>query len=253
MDTNIVPKRRVVGSIEARMGSSRLPGKMLADIAGIPTLGRVIERLKRARTVDEIVVATSSASADDELAKVAEANGVACFRGSEDDVLGRVVGAHTMMGSEVIVEVTGDCPLVDPEVIDIGVNQYLIGHVDIVTNVVKPSYPMGIDVQVFPFAALAAIEASVQDPVIREHVSLYFYEHPELYRILHLEAPDRYQAPQLRLVLDYPEDLVLIREIYERMKPKYGDVFGTPEIVKLLNENPLLAEINRNCIEKTPR
>jgi spore coat polysaccharide biosynthesis protein SpsF len=246
-------KLRVVASIEARMSSTRLPGKVLADIAGRPAVIRVLDRLRRAQAVDAIVVATTIGPADDPLARAVESAGIRCYRGSEADVLKRVVEAHRLMGTDIIVEVTGDCPLIDPAVIDLGVDAFFANGVDVVTNVVKPSFPMGIDVQVFPLAALAAVEADVHDPAIREHVSLFFYEHPERYRIHHLAAPDGYHAPQLRLVLDYPEDQQLIREIYRRMESKYGDKFGTPEILALMEAEPTLAGINRHCIEKPAR
>jgi spore coat polysaccharide biosynthesis protein SpsF len=246
-------KPRVVASVEARMGSGRLPGKMMSDIAGRPALLRLFERLHQARTVDAIVLATTTQPADDPLVRLAETAGIRCYRGSEEDVLNRVVEAHRMMGTELVVEVTGDCTLIDPKVIDLGVTTFIENDVDVVANVVKPSYPMGVDVQVFRLAALAEVESSVRDPAVREHVSLYFYEHPERYRILHLAAPERYRAPELRLQLDYPEDRELIREIYRRLEPRFGNSFGTPEILDLLAAEPALAGINRHCIEKEPR
>jgi spore coat polysaccharide biosynthesis protein SpsF len=246
-------KPRVVASIEARMGSSRLPGKVLSDIAGRPAMLRLLDRLRRAKSLDAIVVATTDQAADDPLAHTVQSAGIRCYRGSEDDVLNRVVEAHRMMESEIIVEVTGDCPLLDPLVIDLGVNTFLAHDVDVVANVVRPSYPMGVDVQVFRFAALAEVERTIRDPAVREHVSLFFYDHPERFRILHLDAPAPYRAPELRLQLDYPEDQQLIREIYRRLEPKYGVAFGTPEIIELLAAEPALAEINRHCTEKPSR
>jgi spore coat polysaccharide biosynthesis protein SpsF len=246
-------KPRVVASVEARMSSSRLPGKVLSDIEGRPALLRLLDRLQRATTLDAIVLATTVKPEDEALVRTVEAAGIRCYRGREEDVLNRVVEAHRMMGTELVVEVTGDCPLIDPAVIDLGVTTFLANDVDVVANVVKPSYPMGVDVQVFPFAALAEVEADVRDPAVREHVSLFFYDHPERYRILHLAAPERYRAPGLRLQLDYPEDQQLIREIYRRLEPKFGNAFGTPEILQLLAAEPALAEINRRCVEKAPR
>jgi spore coat polysaccharide biosynthesis protein SpsF len=246
-------KPRIIASIEARVSSSRLPGKVLADVVGRPALLRLLDRLQRADTLDGIVVATTTNPADDQLATLVEREGISCFRGSEEDVLRRVVEAHRMMRTDLVVEVTGDCPLIDPEVIDLGVTTFLTNSADVVANVVKPSFPMGVDVQVFPLAALVEVEANVADPAVREHVSLYFYEHPERYRILHLQAPKRYHAPQQRLQLDYPEDLRLIREIYCRLESRFGGRFGTPEILELLATDPALAEINRACMEKPTR
>ena len=153
-------KPRVVASIEARMNSSRFPGKMLSDLSGRPALIRLVDRLRRATTLDAIVVATTAEPADDPLARAVEAAGIACFRGSESDVLNRVVEAHRTMATEIVVEVTGDCPLTDPKVIDHGVNTFLAHDVDVVSNVAKPSFPIGIDVQVFGLPALAKVEAT---------------------------------------------------------------------------------------------
>jgi len=226
---------------------------MLADVVGRPALLRVLDRIARATTLDAVVVATTTGADDDPLVHAVEQAGVRCFRGSEDDVLGRVVGAHRMMGTDIVVEVTGDCTLIDPEVIDLGVEMFLANDADVVANVAKPSYPMGVDVQVFRLAALAEVEASVHDPAVREHVSLFFYENSQRFRILNLVAAKRYRAPQLRLQLDYAEDLELIRQIYRRLQPRYGDAFGTPEILDLLAAEPALADINRYCIEKPTR
>lgn len=244
---------RVVASVEARMGSSRFPGKVLAEIAGRPCLDRLVERLSAARRLDGIVLATSVDPADDALAAWAEARGLPCFRGSEDDVLGRVVGAHRMMGSDVVVEITGDCPLVDPETVDLGVETFLENDCDVASNTWKLTYPMGADVQVFRLEALEWVAANIDDPPVREHVSLYFYEHPERYRILHMRAPARYRDPDLRLQFDYPEDRDFIEALVSRLEPVHGPLFGVPEILVLLAREPALREINRHCEEKPVR
>jgi len=244
---------RIVASIEARMGSSRLPGKVLADVEGRPALTRLVRRLERCRTLDGIVLATTVAPADDVLERWAADAGVACYRGSEEDVLDRVVRAQRAMRSEIVVEVTGDCALLDPEVIDLGVTTFLENDCDVVTNARKPSYPMGADVQVFRLADLEEVERTVADPAVREHVSLYFYEHPERYRVIHLFAPARWHAPEYRFQLDYEEDLRFIREVYRALEPAHGEAFGLEEIMALLRRRPELVEINRHCVEKAPR
>jgi spore coat polysaccharide biosynthesis protein SpsF len=244
---------RVVASIEARMRSSRLPGKVLADIGGTPAIGRLVARLRRARLVDDIVLATTVDRSDDPLAAWAEAAGVALFRGSEEDVLLRVVEAHRMARSDVIVEVTGDCPLLDPEVIDLGVDTFLANDCDVVANVARPAFPQGVDVQVFRLALLEGVERDVQDPAVREHVSLFFYEHPERYRILHLMAPLRYRGADYRFQLDYEEDLAFIRAVYAELEPTLGPAFGTPEVLALLARRPDLAAINCERVEKPVR
>lgn len=244
---------RVVASIEARMGSSRLPGKVLADIGGVPALTRLVRRLRRATKVDGIVLATSTSPADDALAAWATAEDVAIYRGSEDDVLHRVVHAQKSQQSDVVVEITGDCTLTDPELVDMGVESFFENECDVACNVIKPSYPMGTAVQVFRLAALEEVERTIVDPAVREHVSLYFYEHPERYRILHLFAPARWHDPTLRIQLDYEEDLRFLREIYARLEPVHGDAFGLEEIMALCRAHPELAEINRHCEERAAR
>lgn len=245
---------RTVASIEARMGSSRLPGKVLADIAGKPALTRLLERLRHCRTIDDIVLATTKSEGDDVLENWARENRVLCYRGSDEDVLNRVVNAHRLTGSDIVVEVTGDCPLLDPEIIDMGVATYLANRCDVVDNVSTITYPQGIDVQVYALSLLEDVERRIDDPAVREHVSLYFYENPDQYRLLTLVAPARWRAPDLRFQLDYPEDLTFIRTVYERLEPRFGGVgFGVGEIIDLLDREPPLRDINAHCVEKSPR
>ena len=244
---------KVIASIEARMGSSRFPGKVLADINGEPALTRLARRLKNCKMLDGIVLATSVGQADDALEAWATKEQIPYYRGSEDDVLLRVVEAHRMMGSDIVVEVTGDCTLLDPDLIDMGVKTFFENECDVVANVSKLSFPMGEDIQVFRFRDLEKVEQDIKDPAVREHVSLYFYEHPEKYRIIHLFAPARWYGPDYRFQLDYPEDHRFITEVYKRLNPEFGDLFGIEEIMGLLRQDPSLLEINRHCVEKPPR
>jgi len=244
---------RVIASIEARMGSTRLPGKVLADVCGQPALTRLVRRLRRSRAINGIILATTASSKDDPLEQWARNEGLPCHRGSEDDVLQRVVDAHQSLRTDVIVEVTGDCILLDPQLIDMGIETFLQNDCDVVTTVRKETFPQGMDVQVFRFRDLDHVARTVADSAVREHVSLYFYEHPERFRIIHLFAPERWKAPALRLMLDYPEDLKLITEIYRRLEPRHGDAFGLEEIMDLLRKEPALAEINSTCTAKPVR
>lgn len=244
-------KKKVIASIEARMGSSRLPGKVLMDINGQTALDRLLMRLRRCRFLDDIVLATTTSPNDDVLASWAEDVDLACFRGSEEDVLARVVGAHQMMGSDIIVEVTGDCPLLDPNIIDLGIEFFESNDCDVVTNCRVLSFPQGIDVQVFRFSDLAEVAERIADPAVREHVSLHFYENPDLYRTIHMIAPQSMKGPNLRFQLDYEEDLKFIREIYSIMEEEHGPCFGVEPVLRLLEACPSLVEINAHC-EETP-
>ena len=229
---------KVVASIEARMGSRRLPGKVLMDVAGAPALTRLLRRLRRAKRLDGVVLATTENPADDALVEWATRENVACFRGSEEDVLARVVGAQRMMGAEVVVEVCGDMPLLDPAVIDMGVEAFAEGDCDVVTTTSKRSFPDGVDAQVFRLKDLEEVADTVSDPEVREHVSLHFYQAPKRYRLRHLEAPPALRRPDLRLVLDTADDLELIRRVFAHLEPAFSDTFGTADVIRLLDREP---------------
>jgi spore coat polysaccharide biosynthesis protein SpsF len=245
---------RVVASIEARMGSSRLPGKVLMNINGKPAIQRLVDRLRLCRSLDDIVVATTVNKSDDALAKWCADYGVACFRGSEEDVLNRVVEANRFMRSDLIVEITGDCPLTDPQIVDLGVETFLAHSADVVSNCGSSlTWPMGQYVQVFPLELLADVDRLVDDAAVHEHVSLYFYEHPEKYKLIELLSPQRWQEPGWRMQLDYQEDLNFQNEVYARLEPVHGGGFGIEEVVALLRREPELVAINSHCQEKSAR
>lgn len=245
---------RVVASIEARMGSSRLPGKVLMDLCGMPVLAMLVERLRKCVTLDGIVVATSTAAGDDVLAAWCRDYGVDCFRGSENDVLARVVQAHRQAGTDVIVEITGDCPLTDPDVVDLGVETFLANECDYLTNCEIVSFPQGICVQVFRFADLERMERESKDPAVHEHVTPLFYERKDIYRNINMLAPRAWHLPgDCRTQLDYPEDLVFLREVCGRLVGKHGVGFSLGNLVELLREEPQLLEINRHCVERGVR
>jgi spore coat polysaccharide biosynthesis protein SpsF len=246
-------KPKVVASIEARMGSSRLPGKVLYDINGKPAIERLVNRLQLCKEIDEIIIATTEKPGDDKLAEWAIQNKLPVYRGSEDDVLNRVVNAQQSLHSDIVVEVTGDCILLDPNIIDLGIRTYLANNFDVVTNARIASYAQGLDVQVYSLKILKLVEKTIHDPAVREHVSLYFYENPQLYSVCNMIAPPQWERPHLRLQLDYQEDLELIRELYHRLEPKWGFAFGVERIIDELNSDPDLEKINASCIEKAVR
>src|SRR5215470_15506655 len=163
----------VVAIIQARMGSTRLPGKVLLDIAGQPMLGRVISRVCRAKTIEQIVVATSTAAADDAVSAFCAERGIVCFRGSETDVLDRYYQAARLVQAKTIVRITADCPLLDPEVIDLTVSRFLEGGWDYISNVNPPTFPDGLDTEVFSFAALERAWREATSVTHREHVTPY--------------------------------------------------------------------------------
>ncbi len=243
---------KVVATVEARMTSSRLPGKALAPILGRPALAHLLRRLQRAGGVDDIVVATTVHPVDEAIETLARHCGVRCYRGSEDDVMGRVVEAGASADADVLVEITGDCILLAPEVIDEALGIYRRSGYDVVSNTWKLTYPQGVDVQVFAWSLLAEAAGQTTDSDHREHVSLYFYEHPERYRIYHLEAPSAFRAPEWRFQLDYPEDLQFITAVYEALYPTNPD-FTLQDIFTLLRQRPELRRLNAQMKEKPIR
>jgi spore coat polysaccharide biosynthesis protein SpsF len=237
---------RTIAIIEARMTSRRFPGKVLKPFLDRPALAVLFDRLKRARTLDGIVVATTINATDDPVAALAAAEGVGVFRGSEEDVLGRVLGAAQESRADVIVEITGDCPLLDPAVLDSCVDFHRRGGYDFVGNTVPESdeaYPTGMDVRIFSTAHLAELDARTTDPRDREHVSLYFWEHPREYRIGFLPAPPELRWPNLYIVLDEPSDYEMLRSVYEALHPK-APAFGVAEILDYLRGRPDLVARN---------
>jgi len=238
-------KNKIVAIIEARMSSTRLHGKVMKKVMGKPLLELLIERLKRAKTVDTIVVATSNHPEDMVIADLAEGLGVHSFCGSLNDVLSRVIEAAESVGGGIIVEITGDCPLADPEIVDKMVNTYLSNDADYVSNVLEATYPAGMDVQVFALKVLKEISLTAKDPEDREHCSWLIYRDTKTtkYKLLNVKGPKALSYPHLRLMLDYPEDYEFITKIYENLYPEKPD-FNTLDIIKLLKEKPELKKIN---------
>ena len=240
---------RIVCIIEARMRSTRLPGKVLLEAVGEPLLALMVERLRRSQRLDGIVIATTDDPSCDPIEALAHELGVGVFRGSEDDVLARVLGAAEASGADIIVETTGDCPLIDPHWLDLVVDAYLRdGGCDFCSNTLTETFPRGTDVRVFSTAALADVAATTTDPADREHVSLYFWTHPERYHLREVKSPEP-SLGDLRLTVDTPEDLALVRAIFERLYPQdHG--FGLGEIAALLREHPEIRALNAHVQQK---
>jgi spore coat polysaccharide biosynthesis protein SpsF len=238
--------------IEARMASTRLPGKVLLPVLGRPLLDHLIERLMRAGTLDQIIVATTTNATDDPVEALARDLGCGCFRGSEEDVLDRVLSAAHRFGVDLIAEITGDCPLMDPAIVDTLVETFRLNRYDYVSNVIGRTYPRGMDAQVFPTAVLDEVARLTDDPVDHEHVSLYIYNHPERFSLHNVQSglPERFH--DLRLTVDTPEDFQLIRTIFEELYPGKPD-FSLRDILDLFDRRPELAEINRHVQQKKVR
>lgn len=240
---------RTVATIEARMTSSRLPGKVLAEAVGKPMLELMIERLRHVPELDEIVIATTSNASDDPVEALAKRLGVGVWRGSEDDVLARVLDAAQAHKADVIVELTGDCPLIDSAIVSRTINEYRRAGVDYASNGLEQTYPVGMDTQVFATKILAEAAARTSNPADREHVSLYIYRHPETYSLLNVAAPKHEARPDLRLTLDTPEDLALIRAVFEALYSKQRN-FALTDIIAFLDANPEIAALNAKVMQR---
>ena len=238
-------RKKVNAIVEARMGSTRLPGKTLMPLAGQPAIKLLLERLSRAHGIDTIVLATTTNPEDDVLEEFCRDNQVVCFRGSSEDVLGRVHAAAKKYATDVVVEVTGDCPLLDPVLIDECIELFLKSDYDYLSNFLVQSYPPGIDVQIFTFDALEEMHLSAKDPKFREHVTLYIVKHPEKFKMHNITAPPELHYPDWHLELDEPKDYELIKKVYEALYFK-DPAFGASDIISLLKENPEWLEINKD-------
>jgi spore coat polysaccharide biosynthesis protein SpsF len=247
-DSTVHRMERVVATIEARMTSSRLPGKVLLPANGKPLLELMVERLKRAEHVDEIVIATTEDATSDPLQQLAERLNIGCFRGSEDDVLARVLGAAQAYDADLIVELTGDCPLIDPALVDHVIARHREGGADYTANLLEKSYPLGFAVQVFPTEVLEEVASLTDDPADREHVSLYIYEHPERYRLRSVVS-DHPESAELRLTVDTPEDYELVKTVFEELPAG----FTLHDILELFDRRPELKAINQHVEQKKAR
>lgn len=233
----------VVAIIQARMGSSRLPGKVLEDIAGETMLGQVVARVRAARTIDEVVIATSTCAGDDQIVDEADRLGACVFRGSESDVLSRYLGAARQYGASVVVRVTSDCPLLEPAVIDLVVES-LRWDVDYASNTHRRSFPRGLDVEALFRETLERIARDATSPQAREHVTAYIVEKPAEFRVRHVV--DSVDHSDLRWTVDTPEDLELIRQIYALSSQRVP----YHRLVELVRARPDLAAINAHVVQK---
>lgn len=240
----------IIAIIQARMGSSRLPGKVLKDICGEPAILRQVKRARRAQSLGQVILATTADPEDDPIVEVCRAHGIPCFRGDPLDVLDRYYQAARLFGAETIVRLTGDCPLIDPQEIDRIVRAFFEAGVDFAANRLPPPWqrttPIGMDTEVVGFDSLARAWREAGAKYAREHVMPYFYEQEGRFSVLLV-----HHDPDLggyRLTLDTPEDLALIREIYAYFDGT--DEFLLPEIIALLKERPDWVALNAQVDHK---
>ena len=234
----------ITAIIQARMSSSRLPGKVLLPLLGQPMLARQVERTRRARELDAIVVATSTDPSDDPIAACCSSRGIAYERGSLDDVLDRYYQTALKGRPDRIVRLTADCPLIDPRVIDAVVAFAVTGRYDYASNTIESTFPDGLDVEVFTFSALETAWQEALLPSEREHVTPYLKNAPGIRRGNFRGDKD---LSHHRWTVDEPEDFALIEQVFEALYPEQPD-FGLSEIIALLARRPELARLNAQFV-----
>lgn len=234
----------VVAIVQARMGSSRLPGKSMADIEGKPMLWHVVERVKRASLVDRVVVATTTEPADDAIEAMCRAQGIRCYRGSQNDVLDRYYHAARAERAAKVVRITADCPVIDPEVIDRVIRRFQRGDLDYASNAMVRSYPDGLDTEVFSFAALERAWHEASKGSEREHVTPYLRS--EKFRIASVENDLASSYQHYRWTVDETADLEFIREVYRAFRGR--ESFGMQDILELVEKNPGLEKMNSDIV-----
>jgi glutamate-1-semialdehyde aminotransferase/spore coat polysaccharide biosynthesis protein SpsF (cytidylyltransferase family)/predicted dehydrogenase len=242
--TNEVSDGPVVAIIQARMGSSRLPGKSLAEIEKRPMLWHVVQRVKRATLVDRVVVATTTAPADDAIEKMCRENDVPCYRGSEDDVLDRYYGAAQAEKASQVVRITADCPLIDPEVIDRVVSRFQCGDLDYASNAMVRTYPDGLDTEICSFSALEKAWHEAGKPSEREHVTPYL--RAGKFRTANVENTSEFSHLHCRWTVDEQEDLEFVRGVYRAFRDR--DSFLMEDILQLLRDQPHLEKLNSEIV-----
>lgn len=234
--------------VQARMTSTRLPGKVLLPLAGEPMLTRLVDRLRRVQHADGLVIATTTNATDEPIAALCAEQGVPCHRGSEHDVLSRYADAARLHGADVVVRVTADCPLIDPALIDQVIATYEAGDTDYVSNMLPPTWPYGMAVEVFSATALAQAHAEATQAAEREHVTPFLYWHPERYRLHNVASP--VDLSQHRWTVDTPEDYELVSRLFDQLMPIHPK-FTLKDVLALMSHHPDWIALNRHIRQKS--
>ena len=237
---------KIVAMIQARMGSTRLPGKVMRDLGGDTVLARVVRRVERSEEIERVIVATSDAESDEMIVKECRRLGVDCFRGSEDDVLDRYYQAAKSLSPDVVVRITSDCPAIDPEIVDKTILAFRKARADYGSNALERTYPRGLDNEVMTLAALERCWKEARHPYQRAHVTPYVYENPSLFRMVSVKGDADYS--QHRWTLDTADDLDFLRALYGQLGNR--DDFSWREALAVVEDKPALAEMNRHIAQK---
>ena len=241
---------RIIAIIQARMGSSRLPGKVLKEISGKPMLVHVVERVRKASSIDQVVVATTTDASDDAIETLCHEKSYLCYRGSLHDVLDRFYQTARLYQADSSVRITADCPLLDVEILEKTVRRFIESHADFAANRLPPpfkrTYPIGLDVEVCTSAALQKAWNEAREKYEREHVMPYLYQVEGRFKVVRVENDVDYG--NWRLTVDTPEDLEMVRKIFDHFKE---NPFGWMDVIHYLEAHPEIARLNAGIVHKT--
>lgn len=252
-DGEMIEDKKIIAIIQARMTSSRLPGKVMKDIAGHPMIFHVVNRVRESNLIDQMIIATTTEQTDNEIVSFCHDNQIACFRGHPFDVLDRFYHAALENNADVIVRITADCPLMDANLIDELLQDFFVSGVDFAANRLPPpwkrSYPIGLDIEIATFSALERAWQEAESTFEREHVMPYLYDQPGRFKVLVKHHDPDYGAR--RLTVDTPQDLEFVRKIFDHFSPSVD--FSWLDVMDYLNANSHLESINAMINAKNVR
>lgn len=241
-------KTNIIGVIQARMNSSRLPGKVLNEILGKPVLWHIYQRLKQSKLLDDVVISTGPENKNKEICDFAKNENIKFFSGSETDVVDRFYETAKHFDASAIVRITADCPFVDPVIVDTMLTQYIStkGKYDVVMNSKIHSYPHGLEVQIYPFETLKKLHSDIKDPELRDWFIVYIEKNPNDFNVLNIAHEKN--LSKFRLTMDYPEDYEFTKLVYQELY-KENHIFLLDEIIELLSKRPDLVAINSKYLD----
>ena len=238
--------------VQARTSSTRLPEKVLKNLPfdeDITVLEQVIKRLKQSKTINEIIIATTTDENDEKIVEIAEKERVPWFKGSKDNVLERYYLAAEENSLDVIIRITSDCPCVDPDIVDMLVEHHLNSNLDYTSNTLVRTFPVGLDVEVIDFNALKKCYCNAKSDLEMEHVTMYVHNNLNSFKTENVEASSKLYGPQIRITLDTEEDYALLCSVFDYLYKK-NNFFKSEDIINLFNDKPWLLFINKKIMAK---
>lgn len=226
--------------IQARTDSTRLPNKVLKKIESVPMVAHIINRVKKSKNIKQIILATTSKKSDEVLLEIAEKLKIIGFAGDEDDVLGRFFNAATLFSADPIIRITGDCPLIDPGLLDDMIEIFLKNDYDYVSNTIERTFPDGLDIEIFSYNVLKKVHQETKWSSEREHVTPYIIKNMDLFNVYNYKNKEN--LSKLRWCVDEEKDLLMIKHIFQEMRPEL--YFSTEDIIELVSKNPKISKIN---------